>query len=195
MTVTRYLSALTLIFACNASADLQVIQTGIQLPPADEPAARTVGSIWKGLKDGQPYTATLVSETDSTESYEDSAGCTWTRHKGWFIAPATEWANCEGNTGSATVDLNGSIFPLTVGKSWSYDVDGGDWQTARDCEVEDAVRVKTGLGEHDTFKWVCTDKWNTRTRYYSPALQTNVHTERHRRHKAQFIRYEFIKFE
>lgn len=194
MKIAPYVSALTLVFTCNAWAELEILQSGIQLESADKPTPRSVGSVWTGMRDGQPFSSTIVSETDSTRTYEDSTGCTWTRSKD-FSAPATSWANCGGKEGTAIVRPDGETFPLSVGKEWSYGVDGGNWRTDRDCEVEDAVRLKTGIGEHDAFKIVCTDKWTTRTRYYSPKLQTNVFTERNRRTKSKITHWEYIKHE
>lgn len=194
MRVTQLVLVSVSLVACNAWADLEVLQTGIQMAPAERPTDPSVGSVWRALKDGKPYSVTTTSVTDATETLEDSDGCTWTRPKG-FYAPSIEWANCGGGDGSASVSLSGEIFPLQVGKSWSYEVDGGNWRTSRDCEVEDTARVNTAIGENDTFKIVCTDKWNTRTRYYSPKLGTSVFLERNRRTKAQRIHYEFLKWE
>lgn len=194
MKATHVVFVSMLVVTCNAWAELEVLQTGIQLAPAEKPADRGAGSVWRALKDGEPYAVTTISVTDTSETFEDSDGCKWTRPKD-FYAPSTEWANCGGRDGSASVRLSGEVFPLQVGKSWSYDVDGGNWRTSRDCEVEDTARVKTVIGEHDTFKIVCTDKWNTRTRYYSPKLGTSVFLERNRRTKAQQIHYEFLKHE
>ena len=178
----------------NAWAELEILQTDIQLAPAERPAERGVGTVWRASKDGIPYSVTTTNVTDSSETLEDSDGCTWTRPKG-FYPPSTEWANCGGSDGSASVKLNGDIFPLQVGKRWSYDVDGGNWQTSRDCEIEGTARVRTAVGENDTYKIVCTDRWNTRTRYYSPKLETSVFLEWNRRTKSQRIHYEFLKFD
>lgn len=194
MKISHLVFVLALAGSCSAWADLDVLQTGIQLAPAEQATERNVGSVWRALKDGEPYATTLISTTDSSETYEDTDGCTWTRPKG-FYSPSTAWSNCGGNDGTAIVTLSGKIFPLQVGNSWSYDVDGGNWQTARNCEVVDTARVRTGLGESDTFKIVCSDKWNTRTRYYAPKLGTSVFLDHNRRTKAQHIRYEFIKHE
>jgi len=196
MKITHCVFASTLLVTGNAWAELEILQTGIQLEPADKPPARSVGSVWRGLNDGEPYTNTLASETDSSNTYKDSNGCEWTEPKGFFRPPSTSWDDCGGQDGSARVAFKrGTIFPLQVGNKWSYGVMGGNWQTQRDCKVEDAVRIKTGVGEHDTFKVVCRDKFNTRTRYYSPKLQAVVHMERWGHRSGKRIRYEFIKYE
>lgn len=194
MKIAHLVFASTLVGSCNAWAELEILQAGIQMAPAEKPADRKVGTVWRALKDGSPYSTTLIKDTGSSDTNEDSEGCSWTKPKG-FYSPSTEWKNCNGSDGTALVSLSGEIFPLQVGKEWSYDVDGDNWRTTRNCIVEDTARVKTGIGEHDTFKIVCTDKWNTRTRYYSPKLQTSVFLDRNRRTKAQHIRYEFIKFD
>jgi len=186
--------ASALALSPNAWAELEIIREGIAMPPAQRPEPRAPGSVWKALKNGEPYVVTTVEGTGESERLEDSEGCTWTRPKS-FYAPSTSWENCGGNAGEATVSLNGEIFPLQVGGKWSWDVDAGRWRTERSCEVEGTARVKTASGEHETFRIVCVDRWNTRTRYYSPDLGTSVHLHVHRRAKAEHVRYEFLAFE
>ena len=174
--------------------DLQVLQTGIQMDDVQEHAGWKAGTIWKGLKDGSPYQMTYVSVTGTSETIRESDGCMWTRPKS-FYAPSTEWTNCTSRDGKATVELKRPIFPFHVGKTWAFNVDAGRWRTSRECTVLDTARVRTVSGEHDTFKIVCKDRWNTRTRYYAPKLGTMVYYERHHRKRGQRTKYELIKIE
>ena len=194
MRITYLIFASTLIVSCNAWAELVVLQTGIQMDAVEEHVGRKTGSVWRGLKNGKPYAVTYVRVTKSSATLEDTDGCTWTRST-TFSSPSTEWANCSGRDGSAIVTLKSPIFPFHVGKTWAFNVDAGRWRTSRECRVVDTARVRTGIGENDTFKIACKDKWNTRTFFYSPTLGTSVHFERHRRKKGQRITYEFIRFE
>jgi len=194
MKVTALVFTATLLISGNAWAELEVLQTGIQMEEVEEPARRETGSVWRGLRNGKPYSVTYVRVTASRETLEDTHGCTWTRPR-TFYSPSTEWTNCGARDGSAIVTLKWPIFPFHVGKTWAFDVDAGDWRTARECKVVGTARVRTGIGENDTFKIVCNDKWNTRTRYYSPDLGTTVYYERLLRKKGKRITYEFIKNE
>jgi len=115
------------------------------------------------------------------ENWKNSEGCKWTRSDTSFFAPATSWADCDGNTGTAKVTEKNSAWPLKLGHEWSYSVDGGDWETDRNCEVTDTIRVSSMLGEHDAYKVVCGDKWNTRTWYISTKLKRLVYYQRRRR--------------
>jgi len=186
--------AFILPISFNASAELQVLETGIQMDQVEGHVERPAGTIWKALKNGRPYQIKYVTVTTTTEFLEDSDGCTWTRARG-FYQPSTEWANCDGSQGSATVTLKWPVFPFHVGKQWAYNVDAGRWRTSRECRVENTARVRTMIGVVDTFKIVCNDKWNTRTRYYSPVLGTSVYYERHHRTKGRRSRYEFTGLE
>jgi hypothetical protein len=192
MKLHHIIFASTLLVSMNAWGDLQVLQTGIQMDEVQEHAGWKVGTVWKGLKDGSPYQMTYVSVTVTSETIRGSDGCTWTRPKG-FYAPSTEWTSCGGRGGSAIVNLKWPIFPFHVGKTWAFNVDAGKWRTSRECKVVETARVRTAIGENDTFKIVCNDKWNTRTRYYAPKPGMMVYFERHNRKRGQRTKYELIE--
>lgn len=184
----------TALTVTNAFAELVVLKEGIgPLPPMTKPPIKEPGFVSKSLKDGKPYESTLVSRSDGMESWKNSEGCEWTRSEVSSFSPAISWSNCNGNTGTASVSADGNPWPLELEREWSYSVDGGSWSTDRDCEVDDTVRVSTGLGEIDTFKVVCSDKWNTRTWYISPALKKSVYFERHHRFKGWRQQYEALE--
>lgn len=185
--------ALMIALAPSAWAALETLQEGIQLPPMPKPSPREVGYIWKALKDGKPYETKLTERTESGVVWKDSDGCQWTKIPDTWFSPSIAWENCGGSDGTVTVRPKGDAWPMQVGKKWSFDVDGGDWRYQRTCEVEDAVRVRIALGEYDTFKTVCDDKWNTRTYYYSPEIDKSVFFERFRRTKARKTKYELTE--
>lgn len=192
MRLNHIIFASTLLVCMNASGDLQVLRTGIQMEEVQEHAGWNAGTVWKGLKDGSPQQMTYVRVTGASETLRESDGCTWTRPRG-FYAPSTEWTNCTSRDGKATVELKWPVFPFHVGKTWAFNVDAGRWRTSRECKVVDTARVRIVSGEYDTFKIVCNDKWNTRTRYYAPKLGATVYYERHRRKKGQRTKYELIE--
>lgn len=154
-------------------------QEGPALPPMSEPELE-IGHQWYALRDGRKYVQTLIAQTTETRSWRDNEGCTWSSLREGF-APTLAWSNCANSEGGVqSVVREGQAWPLEVGKTWMYkfsggDLHGNDWNGTRKCEVPSTVRIGTILGEHDTYKVVCTDVWNTRTWYVSPALQNVVH--------------------
>ena len=156
----------------------QEAQVTAQLPPMQRPE-RNVGFKRVTLKDGKEVDTTLVAKTADTESWQRSDGCSWTRPTTGF-APSVKWSGCASNDGTSIVKLvEGDPWPLQVGKEWTYSLRGSNvvgysWDTKRECEVKEVARIKTKLGEHNTYKVVCTDRWNIRTWYMSPSLKTYV---------------------
>jgi hypothetical protein len=102
------------------------------------------------------------------------------------FGPSVAWANCNGDTGSATVKLQGETWPLAVGKSWSYaysgvNARGNSWSGTRACTVKATARIPTPAGEEDTYKVTCSDYDSSHTYYVSPARSATVRYEQHRR--------------
>src|SRR5207245_2347058 len=112
-----------------------------QLAPMPQPDFK-VGSKETGLVNGREVTTTLVSEDANARSWSRTDGCTATTPKVGF-GPALKWNNCYGTSGTATVTLQGEVWPLTVGKMWSYNYGGFDGQYnfngTRSCEVKGTV--------------------------------------------------------
>ena len=149
-----------------------------ELPPMPQPV-RDVGFKWMGLKNGEDFTITLLAKTADTESWKTSDGCWWTRPTTSSFAPALTWSGCDFDDGRQTVRLEGEEWPLQVGKKWSYAMSGDNdagysWNEKHRCKVKRIERIKTRLGEYDTYKVVCSDRLRTRTWYVSPSLQTSV---------------------
>jgi hypothetical protein len=159
------------------------------VPPLARPE-RAVGYKVVNVRDGgKEESSTLVEQTADTQTWQDSLGCRAVVLRIGF-APASEFANCEGSTGTQVVKLlNGSPYPLGTGGKWAYSYSGrntrgNEWSGRRECEVKGPARVKTAIGEHDTYKVVCEDRQAdqnvVRTYYVSPALQQTVFQERYR---------------
>jgi hypothetical protein len=158
------------------------------LPPMERPE-RAVGYKTVQLRDGKEMVSTLVAQTADTQTWSDSLGCRAVVSRVGF-APAMEFTNCDGSSGTQAIKpLRGTPYPLTLGNKWAYsfsgaNATGGRWEGQRDCEVKGTARIKTGTGEHDTYKVVCEDSakdWKTIYTYYvAPALQSTVLSERRR---------------
>jgi hypothetical protein len=175
-----------------AMADLEVVQTGIAVADAPKRAPYEAGHVSRLLKDGRPLESKLIEVNGDTQSWEDSDGCKWTRsYPSLYAAPSMSWTDCDGSSGTAAVQhVSGESWPMKVGNKWSFSVRGDSWSTNRDCEVADTARARIALGEYDTFKVVCTDRWNTRTYYYAPSIGSYVFLETFRRARAQRTHYE-----
>ncbi len=94
---------------------------------------------------------------------------------------------------------NGSIWPLQVGATVSYDFKGknsnGDtWNGTRRCEVKEEARVTVPAGTYDTFYVICEDPFRSRHWYVSPELETAVlYWDRHKR-RNEIRRSELISW-
>ena len=173
---------------CASAPPLQEQAVSKPLAPMPRPE-RAVGYKAVRLRDGREEVITLMAQTDQTQTWADSSGCQVVLLRTGF-APALEFTNCDGGTGTQAVKLmRGSPYPLTAGSKWVYSYDGtnvrGDrWTGQRHCEVRGTARVKAGAAEHDVYKVLCEDNaGNTRTTYtyyVSPELQTTILQERYR---------------
>ena len=132
---------------------------------------------WRNKK-GEEWTRTVAGMDETTATFEESDGCTFTRPHEVF-AQWLEWANCRSE-GSGTVKLTkGDVWPLEAGKKWRYKYAGSNkkgrkWKGKESCQVKEEVRVKVPAGEFDTFHVVCKTKRIRRDYYISPELEANV---------------------
>ena len=169
-----------------------------ELSPMANPE-RMVGYRSYSIIDGKKWiTYTLKARGAGMESWVGGDGCSWTK-TGRF-APSSAWKNCGGRPGTQQVKFKGGdIWPLKVGNKFQYTYTGrndqGDaWSGSRTCKVKKQVRIKTVSGEYDTYKVVCTDKWNVRTWWMSPVLKASVRFKRERKKGATTV-YETTKIE
>lgn len=116
-----------------------------------------------------------MAEDATTTTWKNNEGCSWTSRKDELAVPDAKWSGCSNLDGDQDVSpRKGTLWPLAVGNEWQYSFQGSNWRgnrwdSTRVCRVESAVRIKLRSGEHDTFKVVCKDTWNTRTLYVDPA--------------------------
>jgi hypothetical protein len=184
MKLSTLLVVTAVLIALASCATVKELEVKTPLAPMAQPDARP-GYTEVVLHNGTEMTQTIVSEDATTRSWTRSDGCSWTGPKAGF-GPSFVWANCNGNTGSATVRFQGDIWPLAVGKTWSYaysgiDARGNTWSGTRSCAVKTTSRIPTSIGEEDTYKVTCIDHASTYTYYVSPARKATVRYEQHRR--------------
>ncbi len=196
--LTILASAVILLGVPKAKA-FEELDVKITLPPMEKLDDRPVGYKWVAQQDGEPFVRTLISRKGDVETRKTSDGCQYSRFRGF--APSLKWSGCASTDGEQeTKKPKGKIWPLAVGNTFKYEYSGFNdngysWVGTRKCTVKAQVRVKTGTGEHDTFKVVCTDEWSTRTRYLSPKLKVSVlyvkdHTRRGNT-TVEMVRQEF----
>ena len=147
------------------------------LPPMSQPE-RPVGYKEHGRLNGKDVVSTLVSQTATERYWNRDDGCS-TRSLRSGFAPSLAWSGCGSADGTNTATLKGEVWPLTVGKKWSYvfsgaDANGNRWSGDRSCAVEGA-RIRTALGELDTYKVSCRDPWSTYSYFVSPELGATVY--------------------
>lgn len=172
-----------------------------ELAPMSEPAPWKQGYTRVLLVNGKTEAETLISRTPDSLTFRQG-GCEYTRREQTFFAPSISWRNCPGGTdGTRTYQTKGDVWPLVVGKTWSYEgkgenVKGYAWSDVRKCKVRGVYHVETEAGEYDTYKVTCTSSPWTRTWYLSPELKTTVYyTRTHERDKKRFRRVQLIREE
>lgn len=151
----------------------------IELPPMPKPA--TIAPEQHVLNKGSPAFYKVVGQDGEWLTWRvvegRDPGCEWA-DDGWF-SPSPAWKNCgRDTTGTQAIEKSGNIWPLAVGKSESYKVEGQDtkdtWHTTRTCEVTGTAMVTIAQSQYPTYEVVCQDSWNRRTWYVSPELKTWV---------------------
>jgi hypothetical protein len=183
MATTRVLLLIIALSVVVGCATVKELEVSAPLAPMPQPQLRP-GYTEVTLYNGKEMTSTLVSEDANSRSWKRSDGCQATTPKTGF-GPAYRWENCNGSTGTATAKLEGEIWPLAVGKTWSYTYSGSNargasWSGTRSCSVRGTARIATPAGEEDTFKVACRDHDSTHTYYVSPARKATVRYEQYR---------------
>ena len=172
-----------LIFGLAATTPSYALEELKILEPVGQmngPDKRSIGWEWHYVdQNGKPGFMRKVAGDDSFASYQRSDGCRWTRSTRGF-APAIKWSDCP-SSGKASVDFSGGeIWPLEVGKTFNYSMNGTSsflnfgWSGNRSCKVSYRVRIKIAIGEFDSFKVSCVEKWGTRNWWLSPQIGTAV---------------------
>lgn len=188
--ICAILAACLVVAACQTTKAPTTAEAaaGLTLPPMEEAPERAVGyRVVVKRGDGTESWYELVGLTDKTRTWRNAEGCEWSQSRAYArpFAPAVAWRNCNGSSGTATIESHSGDpeWPLVVGKRWRYEATGytgSGWDAGQECEVAGTVRITTVSGTHDTYKVVCTSKWAKYTRYFSPALGAQVRYQRER---------------
>lgn len=164
--------SVAVLAACQTtgSSSLKSEPTSAELAPVAERRA-VVGDSFTWVNNrGETLTGTFTSVDDQYLTGESSNGCKWRDRRNSF-APGAEWSNCDGSTGTQrSKRLGGSIFPLQVGSSESWEYSGsnnkGDnWSSTRECSVVGTAKVTVPAGSFDTYHVRCEDEWWVREWY------------------------------
>ena len=185
---------------CVTTGEPEKVAAEVKLAPMPKPVV-AVGDTWHALKDGKEFKREIVAVNGDMMSARESDGCEFTA-MAWGFAPGATWSNCKPFTdGTQKITAaKGEIWPLAVGKTFSYDVTGSNsagntWSGTRKCSVPETARITTVSGQYDAFKVVCEDPWTRRTWYVAPAAETTVHFTRYRKRQNETTVLEFIKRE
>lgn len=187
--------------ACKSTGISDEAEWTTTLVPMGKPVVQA-GDTAYWLRDGsKEVTNSVVAVNGDMTTGKTSDGCHYTEIT-WGFSPSVEWSGCSpfANGQQEISSIEGSIWPLEVGKTVSYKFSGSNtagetWNSTRRCEVESAVRITTMSGEHDTYKVVCKDSWTDRIWYVSPLLGWTVYFERFRRSEAERMKQELITVE
>lgn len=195
-------AVLTALFLQSADAGrVKVKKSKAELAPMSEPAPWKEGYTRILLINGKTEAMTLISRTPEGLTFRQ-AGCEYTRREQTLFAPVISWRNCSGGSdGTRTYQTKGEIWPLVVGKTWSYEskgenVRGDAWSDVRRCKVQGVYHVTTEGGEYDSYKVTCTSTYWTRIYYVSPELKTSVYFKRtHNPGKKPTVKIQLIREE
>lgn len=156
--------------ACQTTPPIQTAPAANPIPPVEARRA-VVGDQFVYLtQSGTQTTTTTVAASANRASYKQDNGCSYS-HIITGFGPNPEWSNCGGSSGNQTSKrTGGSIFPLAVGSSESWDYSGtnskgNNWESTRNCTVPGAVSVTVPAGTFDTYHVRCEDKWWVRESY------------------------------
>ena len=193
--------AMVLALGGSWTAAEEVGPVSAPLEPMAKPAMR-VGDqeTWRNKK-GEEWTRTVVGMDDTTVTFEESDGCTFTRQHEVF-AESEKWTNC-GSDGNGTLSLTkGEVWPLETGRKWRYKFSGKTakgkrWRYKKECKVKEEIRVQVPAGEFDTFHVVCNTGSNAKKHYYvSPEAGANVMYKRIDKYGKQVPRsHKLVAFE
>lgn len=164
------------------------------LKPILEPPEILVGDTLIWLENGQKELRNEVTALDDRQlTVAGDNGCTFSVPITGF-GPSYFYKNCGGYSGTQEVEpVSESPYPISVGKSWNYVYsgiwEGEPWKDTRKCSVDGTARVTVPLGDFDTFKLVCNDRWTRRTWYVAPEVGRSVKYERYhkRRHTTRTL--------
>lgn len=177
-----------------------------ELAPMPNPGMPPVGLTVYGKRNGEDRRSQVISLEGNIATSEDNTGCTWTQDLsyGRFFSPTKSWENCSGNAGYREFSgMSGDdIWPLEVGKAWSYDATGysndNGWASATGCEVTGTARVTVPAGSYDTYRVLCTSKWTKKVYYVSPeeGRPVKISQERNdRRSRSSEYTWEYVRSE
>ncbi|MFK7794907.1 MAG: hypothetical protein AB8B89_06125 [Gammaproteobacteria bacterium] len=158
----------------------------------DAPQNLEVGYQYNALLNGMPYSKTLTSISSKGVTWISNNGCIST-YLVQFAVPV-KWVKCQPyENGVAKLTFGGAIWPLFVGKEFYIIADLGSFTLKRNCKVESAERIKTGMGEFDALKVVCKDISNLLVWYLSLSDGQTVYHEHSNSYYNFFNIYETVE--
>ena len=194
--------ALVALMGCQTTQTTTEKEEPVQsaLEPIQQPPEILVGDAIIWLADGQRERRNEVTSRDDRQiTITSDNGCIFSVPMTGF-GPSYSYKNCDGYTATQEVEPpSESPYPISVGKSWSYVYsgiwEGEPWKDTRKCSVEATARVTVPLGDFDTFKVVCNDRWTRRTWYVSPEVGRSVKYERYHKRRRSTNWLELVRVE
>jgi hypothetical protein len=200
-TIATSIILLAVLAGCQTTT-IKETRVKQSLKPMERPMQWTKGSSYETLVNGtDKRKSEVIAADEATLTWKGPDGCVWVRTKDHPFAAWKSWNGCTFPDGTNDIERieDTPIWPLKVGNKWSYrqqgsNVEGRTWETVRTCEVPEETRIKTALGEFDTFKVVCDDDWNRYTWYIAPSYDMTVYYEYFRKGENSTRRHETIRF-
>lgn len=185
-----------MLAGCAPEVKTEAVSTALE---PMEAVRYSAGDRWVFLVNGKEEVETIIGvDGDIYSGANVTTGCEYTFHHAGF-GPVPTFTNCNGSSGTQDVMRSGSIYPLSVGASESWDVSGrninGDtWDMTRTCEVEGTARVTVPAGTFDTYHVVCKDKSRVRERWVSPEVGSSVIRRDLHKRSGEVMTRELVSF-
>ena len=190
--------------ACSAAPKLEERPPVSSVEPIIQPVY-TLGTVFKQVSstDGSAIDWEVI-EVDENGGYvgRNIAGCSWTK-EGDPMSPPIAWDGCgTGEWTSGTNDMtarSGNLWPLAPGNeaTWKYkstSSKGSSSSGSRHCVVTGPFAITAPVGNADTLKVTCKDRWGVSTSYWN-AEHGEVRTWRVENEKGLQYDHELVAVE
>ena len=182
---------LVMLTACqttgSTSGALQAYQPNLE-PLSQDTSILPVGTtadFYEGFDDdGADLTSDLEVEFDDGKKMTLLLNGFCTKTYDMSIDPYSEMSwDCGENKGSRTIsNIQGKLWPLTVGNTMSFTEHGKigsrTWTSPINCNVEGTERIVTIVGEFDTYRVICKNRFFKHTYWYTQGYKFPVKYER-----------------
>ena len=155
--------------------------------------------VWRN-REGREFTREIVALEGKVATIRSEGGRCQVKARVDGYARRLAWENCSwGAWGRQSLTRRGTMFPLKVGNTESWEYEGGSarrtWSGVRNCEVKEALKFAVPAGSFDAYHVLCTERgWARIQFYFAPELGTTVAMTRTPLGRGRFSHLELVRF-